>query len=303
MNLKQYTQLLARPQDISIADVQELEAILEAYPFFQSAHALRLKGLKIQNSFRYNDALKVTASYTTERDILFDYITSDTFVQDEISEHILQQSEAIKQIEVVAENLSETISIELDNQMKAELKKAEAILNPELFERKEASIVQMVEEEQEELTKEETSTPEEVLQIDAPLHFTKEETHSFMEWLQLTQAKPIDRGTPETLQKDALQDEKQRKFDLIDKFIQKTPQLKQEASQKDTSKKKQKDLSKPFTKTSDSLMTETLAKVYIQQKKYKKAIQAYKILILKNPEKSGFFADQIRAIEQLINTK
>ena len=50
-------------------------------------------------------------------------------------------------------------------------------------------------------------------------------------------------------------------------------------------------------------MTETLAKVYVAQKKYKKAIQAYKILILKNPEKSGFFADQIRAIKNIQENK
>ena len=52
-------------------------------------------------------------------------------------------------------------------------------------------------------------------------------------------------------------------------------------------------------------MTETLAMVYLQQKNYKKAIQAYKILSLKNPEKSGFFADQIRAIKKIMaqNTK
>ena len=50
-------------------------------------------------------------------------------------------------------------------------------------------------------------------------------------------------------------------------------------------------------------MTETLAKVYVQQKKFDKAITAYKILILKNTEKSGFFADQIRAIKKLTNTE
>ena len=55
----------------------------------------------------------------------------------------------------------------------------------------------------------------------------------------------------------------------------------------------------PSSKPNEHLMTETLAKVYLQQNNYKKAIQAYKILILKNPEKSGFFADQIRAIEKL----
>jgi hypothetical protein len=46
-------------------------------------------------------------------------------------------------------------------------------------------------------------------------------------------------------------------------------------------------------------MTETLAKVYLQQKKYDNAIKAYEILSLKYPEKSGFFADRIKAIKIL----
>ena len=44
-------------------------------------------------------------------------------------------------------------------------------------------------------------------------------------------------------------------------------------------------------------MTETLARVYLEQKKYSKAIQAYEILILKYPEKSSFFADRISDIK------
>jgi hypothetical protein len=46
-------------------------------------------------------------------------------------------------------------------------------------------------------------------------------------------------------------------------------------------------------------MTETLARIYLEQKNYEKAIQSYKILSLKYPEKSGFFADQIKAVKQL----
>ena len=49
----------------------------------------------------------------------------------------------------------------------------------------------------------------------------------------------------------------------------------------------------------ESLMTETLARIYLEQKNYVKAIQSYKILILKYPEKSALFADQIKAIEKL----
>ena len=47
------------------------------------------------------------------------------------------------------------------------------------------------------------------------------------------------------------------------------------------------------------LMTETLARVYLEQKKYQRAIQAYQILILKYPEKSSFFANRISDIKIL----
>jgi len=46
-----------------------------------------------------------------------------------------------------------------------------------------------------------------------------------------------------------------------------------------------------------------LARVYLEQKNYSKAIQAYKILILKNPEKSGLFADRIEEIKNLQENK
>ena len=49
----------------------------------------------------------------------------------------------------------------------------------------------------------------------------------------------------------------------------------------------------------EALMTETLARIYVEQKNYKKAIQSYKVLSLKYPEKSSFFANQIKAVEQL----
>ena len=57
------------------------------------------------------------------------------------------------------------------------------------------------------------------------------------------------------------------------------------------------------TDENDSLMTETLAKVYLEQQKYESAIKAYHILSLKYPEKSGFFADRIKAIKILQKNK
>jgi thioredoxin-like negative regulator of GroEL len=50
----------------------------------------------------------------------------------------------------------------------------------------------------------------------------------------------------------------------------------------------------------DSYFTETLARIYIRQKRYEKALQIIKNLSLKYPEKNVYLADQIRFLEKLI---
>jgi hypothetical protein len=292
MNTKTYTYLLANPQKITSENLSELDMVLKKYPYFQSARALQLKGYKNSNSFLYNDALKKTAAYTSDRNILFEYITSEHFIQDEISEVIQQHDESVSEINVISEDVTEQVSKEIDDQLKKEIKKAEAILNPDLFSRKVESIKKITEE---------TQQVKRTLGVDTPLDFTKEDPHSFNEWLKLTKATPIEREST----KPSSTGKKDYNLKLIDKFIQDNPKLliqdklpTMDPKQKDSNK----NLAAPFTQTPNSLMTETLAKVYLQQKNYKKALQAYHILILKYPEKSGFFADQIRAIEKLINT-
>ncbi len=307
MNTETFTYLLAHPQQLTEQQLAEIDTVVQKYPYFQSARALQLKGLKNTNSFLYNDTLKVTAAHTADRDILFQYITSKEFVQNKISELILQHDASVNEIEVEIEDISEQTALELDTQMKAELQKAEAILNPLLFERKVQSVVEISEDNRNEIETETEVLEENVIKVDAPLPFKKDDTHSFSEWLQLTQAKPIERtekivkeNAEETTQRtgeDETAASVEKKYELIEKFIQEKPKLEVSISQT-----RQPDLAEPYTQTPNALMTETLAKVYLQQKNYKKAIKAYEILILKNPEKSGFFADQIRAIKKL-NTK
>ena len=50
----------------------------------------------------------------------------------------------------------------------------------------------------------------------------------------------------------------------------------------------------------DSLLSETLSKIYIQQGYYDKALRIIRSLSLNYPEKSRFFADQIRFLERII---
>ena len=50
----------------------------------------------------------------------------------------------------------------------------------------------------------------------------------------------------------------------------------------------------------DSYFTETLAKIYVKQQRYDKALEIIKRLSLNYPKKNAYFADQIRFLEKLI---
>ncbi|MFH6772399.1 hypothetical protein [Gaetbulibacter aestuarii] len=293
------------PQTITHQNTEAIKSIIQEFPYFQSARALYLKGLKNESSFKYNQELKKTATYTTDRSILFDFITSDHFNQNEISRHIKQNSSHLKNIEVDVEDISVNKSVVIDHALKQQIKESEAILDPALFEPKVARPPKPFALDESESIKEieapietEPASPEEILKLGKPLQFDKNESHSFNEWLKLTKFKPIKREEDEKIveveEKPEMVSERAKKFELIDKFISENPKI---TPSKNTSTKK--NLAKAQMIQPEALMTETLARIYVEQKNYKKAIQSYKILSLKYPEKSSFFANQIKAVEQL----
>tara|TARA_Y100000766_G_scaffold259104_1_gene247838 strand:- start:218 stop:745 length:528 start_codon:yes stop_codon:yes gene_type:complete len=74
-------------------------------------------------------------------------------------------------------------------------------------------------------------------------------------------------------------------------------------TKKPKSKPKKQTLNRLETSITDNdyLTTETLAELYIDQGYYERAIQAYNILCLKYPKKSGLFANRIKDIKTKIN--
>ena len=93
--------------------------------------------------------------------------------------------------------------------------------------------------------------------------------------------------------------------DIIDAFIEKNESdsfSKIPFSKKTNSASNNNEvLSETTDKDDDSeFLTETLAKIYIKQKKYDKALTIIKRLSLNFPNKSTYFADQIRFLEYLI---
>ncbi|MBN2666618.1 MAG: hypothetical protein JXR67_08915 [Bacteroidales bacterium] len=85
--------------------------------------------------------------------------------------------------------------------------------------------------------------------------------------------------------------------DLIDRFIISNPRIE---PKKEKQVVQNEDLSKPFTEEQGVFVTETLAKIYLTQGYYSKAIDIYEKLCLKFPEKSDYFAAQIEKIREII---
>ena len=84
---------------------------------------------------------------------------------------------------------------------------------------------------------------------------------------------------------------------IIKKFIAEAPHISTPTSDKLDNENK----AKKSAEDQDELVTETLANIYVDQMLYHKAINTYKKLILKFPEKSRYFADQIELLERKIN--
>ena len=106
----------------------------------------------------------------------------------------------------------------------------------------------------------------------------KEKSHdnkkSFIDWIK--SAKPLTENEDLNSKTDML-------FDLF----------------RDFSNSKNKRKVKKIKK--EDYMTETLAELYIEQKKFKEALRAYEILSLKYPEKISLFADQIIFLKKKLN--
>jgi tetratricopeptide (TPR) repeat protein len=88
-------------------------------------------------------------------------------------------------------------------------------------------------------------------------------------------------------------------MDLIEKFIQENPTISKAKADTYTAP----NIAKMSVVDNDDLVTETLARVYMKQGHYDKAITTYEKLSLKIPEKKAFFASQIEVIEELKKQK
>ncbi len=272
MTVKEFIEIIRHPYTISDAQVAELDEIVQEYPYFQVARVLQLKILHSEGNYRYNKALKLAAVHVTDRTVLFDFINSKSIIPDFSAlrrdfERIRKTRER-KEVEEAEDRPPEVSYIEEEPRLyRPDL--PEGIFEEPIF-------------------PEDLVNHQELAEVFEPKEVERPKTDAdnISEWLE-----NISEGEEPSHYKD---DKVAEKFKLIDKFLENNPKI--EASKNYVSNVNLADEVKSDPK---QLMTETLAQVYVNQRKYKQAIQAYEILILKNPKKSAYFAAQIEQIKNL----
>ncbi len=343
MNKKQFISYVENPDKLSGNETVLLADIIKSFPYFQTAHLLYAKCLNNTQSIHYNNQLKITAAYASDRKVLHRLITNKKETWKEIS-----IEEPIEQKEVKANN---TFEKAVETIVKEEVKEKQIIPivtkpekeiipvpEKELLEEK---VVEKIEEKlHEELKDEKTkgvdkktltelekeylsvaidsaieidvlnaelknetvetnfvlNTAQSETQEEEKVSQKKEEVDvnslSFSDWL-----KHVDDGNGII---DNIVEEKSQNLsaaELIDKFIKEEPKITRPKAEFFNPV----NIAKQSVADDITLVSETLAKIYVLQGNYNKALQAYENLRLKYPEKRLYFAAQIKQIRKLLN--
>ncbi len=216
-----------------------------------------------------------------------------------------EKIEIEKKQEVVAENKNEKI---VDKKKEEDTTKKEETKIPENKENESAAdaLLRRIAMKKQQLKEKKASIEDKEEKIeseDENADSFKEKQNELNEE-QIENTVEIKEKTEEKQKESIIKEEKQEKKKvkktqkLIEEFINKADSLERIKPDKEPSIKG--DISVKSTIEKEDFITEAMADLYVQQKYYQKAIDAYKKLILKFPQKKTYFAIQIKKVESLI---
>jgi len=268
MTRDQLIRYLDDPSVLNERTLGELREILDEFPYFQSAHLLYVRNLQSESNFRFSGQLKTSAAYATDRTILY-HLLNPGPEKKRIPDNSVE-------ISVISrpENLA---TIELSEDLPEQTKEPD-----ESF----ISIVSHAEKEHFDL-----------------LNFELADNAYTLEEIENETDKPLSELVKEISHlatKKEKGNEPEQKANLIDRFIRDNPAFTVKQSETygiaENTNKQMDGVSE-----SDEFITETLARIYVKQGLYQKAIKAFQKLSLKYPEKSVYFARQIEEVTNMLN--
>ena len=318
---------LENPDTLDSSSLQRIKDWIAVYPFFQTVHLLHIKNIQNLDGQVGKDVLHQTAAFVTDRKILY-YLLHKLPGPEKKNKPIPAGFEPVRYSKDIKNSLKENIASTITQQRQIyDLNTDDGIeLIPGLAIdiRKEYGKDIELEDLDFSLHEAENKAGEEVFEITigdedpiAGMHIslpdvTIEQPSEMEESIELLfddevlvpedrlteQSKiPLEDGPAPEIQFDILNgNEKERNEKLIDKFIQSNPKIVPVEKPLENV-----DISAESVKEHESFFTDTLAKIYVKQGNYAKAILAYEKLSLKYPEKSAYFAGQISEIKKLIN--
>src|SRR6218665_2955909 len=223
----------------------------------------------------------------------------------EIAEEIQQPETVIHQtaaqsdkpLEPVAETVKDPELAELEKEYLSTATDAFVELELQVLEEEELEIVAEAEEKTE-ITESNfvlnTNSPESAEPLEKTIQkedFDTKTTHSFAEWLKNASVATSSTETSTTEQAEPKKEHKEQPmtdFDLIDKFIREEPKI----TRQKVEFYSPVNMAKQSVADDITFVSETLAKIYVLQGNYVKALDAYETLRLKYPEKRLYFATQ-----------
>lgn len=308
MNKEHYYRLLENPKLLSKDSLEDLENLISSYPYVTNFRILYALNLLILDDFRYQKNLHKAAFHSSDRKKLKHWV--NFMLQEE--DKLLVEQQKIKSITVEkTDNTSKeikTLSSSIIAEEKKNISTEKEFKKEEIIEERSAKetqnlIVQTPPEKVKREAKAERSKESEETRVD-PLEEKKKHraSKSKTQLLQLVRKRLAEieaekKGEQEEKSKKILAPEPEIiKAQLIDRFIEDQPSI---------SRPDKKDFYNPHKEAVDStidedefFVTETLAQIHRQQGNIKKALEIYQKLILKNPEKSTYFAAQIQELSK-----
>jgi tetratricopeptide (TPR) repeat protein len=292
-----FLNLLSNPSSITEEDVKELESIIKGHSYSSIPHFLLARYHQTINSSSKDRYLEVASAYALDRKILKNFITNENFQLPEKSGvPFIQTSSATPFIE---EQLSDTAEEKLEKEQDVE-DNTEKIENS--FMHQPFPEVEVIGKAPE-INEEDLKQLKERLSSETASKITEEilsevmsEEYDFFEKVQKDGNLVVEK-TPEVPEAPVEQSEKETKEeDLIDRFIRLRPSLIRPTP--NVEKDNQEDLAEKGLTYETEIVSENLAVILAKQGKTEKAIDIYKKLIWKYPQKKSYFANRIEELKK-----
>jgi tetratricopeptide (TPR) repeat protein len=268
---KQLTDLLHHFTSSSTQEAEEVMALCDEYPYSQVLQALSARVSKDHNFENQQQLLQMAAVYSTDRSVLKD-IMSKVYETAQVKEAV-NESTSDQPISAVSTIHSASVDTTIDyaDEVIHDLERLHELKHN--FETLAAGFgLSSPQVGTEKPKRKPPGRPKKEIQADPLIEAIK------------TTKKKIDPESPRTKEQIA----------IIDQFIKAQPSIKPKTDQAPPS-----DLTEIKSgEFADNIISETLAEILIRQGKKEKAIEVYRKLIWKFPQKKAYFAAQIEELKK-----